>query len=416
MRALIYITALFVSYSLQAQIPTNDYRSQVVEYSQSLKSAEAEIDYSTHSVAYAKTSRLPQLSASGNFRYLLRHEQGIKPTGILVEPTIVQTIYSGGTNRALIEQAELSRGIALCDIEYTLLEVEYAASYAYWSLWAMERYRSSVEEYVRQISSVLGAIEHRYHEGYTTKGDLLMITSQLNEARYQLTSIDQSYQIALQNFNLLRGFALDDKVSMQTIEPDTLSHPRRTSIDEVVSSRPDYRAAQLSEEHSRAATRSVKGSYNPQLTGGVTGSWYTHAPNYDHSTTLDGFAYLTLSVPIYRFGERRKAVSRSRSLERVSAIAIEACHDQIISEESNAWTSIVTTHAQLSTARRSLAIATENLEISTYSYNEGLVSIVELMQAQTSWISIYTNAIESLFNYQISLAAYNKATGKIFND
>ncbi|MFR9651984.1 MAG: TolC family protein [Rikenellaceae bacterium] len=413
MKKILYIAPIFLSLTLQAQIPTDDYRQQVIAYSMELKSAEAAIDYATQTIAYNKRSRLPQLSASGNFRYLLHNEQGIKPTGIAIEPTIVQTIYSGGSNISQIKQAELSREIALCDAEYTMLEVEYAADYAYWNLWAMERYVASVEQYVSQIKGVRQAIKYRYDEGYTTKGDLLMITSQLNEAEYQLTTIKQSYLIALQDFNILRGFTLSLDVNMESIKPDTTALLHRASIDQIIDARPDYKAAILTEQQSQEATRQVKGSYNPQLTAGVSGSWYTHTPNYDHSTTLDGFAYLSLSVPIYRFGERRKAVARSQALERVNTYAIRSTQDMIVSEEASAWTSIVTSYAQLSTAKQSLTIASENLEISTYSYNEGLISIVELMQAQTSWINIFANSIESLFNYQIALSAYYKATGGV---
>ncbi len=409
MRNILLIITLFVT-PLSAQITPENYREQVLDYSIDLKSARSQIEYYEEGVALTKKSRLPQLSASGDFRYLIRQQQGIKPTGILVEPTIVQTIYGGGSNIAQIEQAELSHQIAMCDEQFTLLEVEYAADYAYWSLWAMGRYMRAVDEYVGLIHKELSAIEYRVDEGYTTKGDLLMITSQLSEAEYQLTTIQQSYLVAQHNFNTLRGFDPQVEMSMEGIRPDTLNYALRAEIGEVIASRPDYQASRLDEKLNVAATRQIKGNYNPQLTGGVRGSWYTHAPNYDHSMTLDGLAYIQLSVPIFHFGERRRAVAQSKAKEQISINTTHSVEDQIVQEEVNAWTAIVTSYAQLDSAERSLNIATENLEISTYSYNEGLVSVVELMQAQASWIALYSNAIESHFNYQIALAQYRKVS------
>ncbi len=67
----------------------------------------------------------------------------------------------------------------------------------------------------------------------------------------------------------------------------------------------------------------------------------------------------------------------------------------------------------MSAATRSLNIASENLEISTYSYNEGLVSIVDLMTAQISWMQLYTNAINSEYSYQLALASYQKVVGRV---
>ena len=42
-------------------------------------------------------------------------------------------------------------------------------------------------------------------EGYIAKGDVLMIDARLSEAEYSLVNAEQSYEVALHNFNILRG-------------------------------------------------------------------------------------------------------------------------------------------------------------------------------------------------------------------
>ena len=59
---------------------------------------------------------------------------------------------------------------------------------------------------------------------------------------------------------------------------------------------------------------------------------------------------------------------------------------------------------------RNLEIAGENLDISTYSYNEGQATVLDVLQAQISWIQIYTNAITARFNYAVAVSAYMKIT------
>jgi outer membrane protein TolC len=53
-----------------------------------------------------------------------------------------------------------------------------------------------------------------------------------------------------------------------------------------------------------------------------------------------------------------------------------------------------------------LEIAGENLQVSTYSYNEGRATLLEVLQAQISWMQIYTNAITARFNYAVAVSAY----------
>ena len=61
-------------------------------------------------------------------------------------------------------------------------------------------------------------------------------------------------------------------------------------------------------------------------------------------------------------------------------------------------------------ALRTLKIAGENLDSSTYSYNEGQATILDVLQAQLSWIQIYTNTITAQFNYAVAVPAYKRIT------
>ncbi len=66
--------------------------------------------------------------------------------------------------------------------------------------------------------------------------------------------------------------------------------------------------------------------------------------------------------------------------------------------------------AQVGATEYNLRIAGENLEISTYSYGEGLATILDVMQAQLSWIQIYTNAIQAHYSYAVAVADYRRIT------
>jgi outer membrane protein TolC len=57
-----------------------------------------------------------------------------------------------------------------------------------------------------------------------------------------------------------------------------------------------------------------------------------------------------------------------------------------------------------------LDIAGENLTISTYSYSEGRATVLDVLQAQISWIQIYTNAITARFDYAVAVSAYMRTT------
>ncbi len=395
-----------------AQLTPQEYQDQVVGYSWTLKGAQNSVEQSEQSVAYTRTLLLPKLSASGSYRYFLRHYDGQKPWSVALEPQVVQTIYGGGVVRAEVEKANLTYQAAICSADFTQLEVIYAAEYAYWNYWAMNRYYLVMRQYVAIIEDQSKKIRHKYEEGYTSKGDLLMMESRLSEAEYELISADKTRLEALYNLNILRGITPADTVSVVRLELSDYHTPQRLPIEQVILNRPDYKAMLLKEQIAQQETRSVRGGYNPTIQGGVAGGLRSYTPNIDGDTYVDGSIYVSLSIPIYRFGERRKAVAISKSSERQAMMNSGALLDEIIQDESNAWLAVVESRAQIDVATNSLNIASDNLDISTYSYNEGLVSILDLMQAQISWMQIYTNAISSEYNYLVALAYYNRTVAQ----
>lgn len=408
------LVALFALFEARGEpISPSQYRDEVTSYSITLKQAQNSAVTAEQSYTLSKVARLPQLLASGIFSQRFRHFEGQKEWALSLEPRVVQTIYGGGVIAADIEGKRLLHEAAICTEMFTLLEVIYAADYAYWNYWAMDRYKRVMMEYVAIIESQTGAIERRYSEGYTSKGDLLMMQSRLAEAEFELISAEQNRFTSQHNLNTLRGVSPSDSVTLVGHSEELLRVPSRISVEELFDRRPDLAAALLDESYAAQQVKAVKGGYNPTLTGGVTGSLRSYTPNVSGDTYLDGSIYVELSLPIYHFGERRKATAIYKSAERSYALTTAALRDEIEQEESNAWVAIVESREKMLIATHSLDISSENLQISTYSYNEGLVSIVDLLQAQISWIQSYTNSITSEYDYQLSLAAYRKVIAKI---
>lgn len=87
-------------------------------------------------------------------------------------------------------------------------------------------------------------------------------------------------------------------------------------------------------------------------------------------------------------------------------------HDDIVRQESDGWTSVVVSGAQVASSEESLRIAGENLEISTYSYSEGLTTILDVMQAQLSWIQLYSNSIRAHYDYAVAVSDYLRITAR----
>lgn len=410
MKRLLVIALLLVQ-DITAQ-SLDDYCRAVAAYSRTLKSASTVVDAAMSAERESRTGYLPQFSAAGRFSIDARRRDDEKRWRFSLEPEIVQRIYRGGAVRAAVESASLEVDAALCDEEYIRLEVRYAADYAYWNLSAAALYEASMREYVNIIRSLKRVVDERFDEGLIARGDVLMIDTRLSEAEFELIAAEQRSEVALHNFNILRGEHPDTTVGLSESIRDSMPMPRRVMPDDVLGRRPDYAAMQLRADKAAVGVRAARAPYNPQIDVGVSGSWQPESPNRSGRTRIEGLGFVSLSVPIFHWGERRYAVRRARAVQRHAEWEAAALHDDIAREESNAWTVLVRSRAQVATSDESLRIAGENLALGTYSYGEGLATVLDVLQAQLSWIQIYTNAIDARFDYALAIAEYARTTGQ----
>lgn len=409
------LTLLFVaiSYTTQAQITLQQYRSSVIDYSHTLRRAEATTEGAEADMQLARKEMLPSLGVSSEVNYDLRVGDKARAVSWSMRADVVQPIFYGGVIHATKERAEMLWNEALSREQSAMLDVIYDADVAYWTLSRAEIYYRAIEDYRSIVASLRDVAAHRFEEGYTSKSDLLQVESRLSDAEYQLSRAKQQWMQALHNFNVMRGGDPTDVISLAESILDTMYLPEREDVAEVVSSHPDYVAAIASREASRWAVKVARAAYLPNVGAGIYGLWYPKTPNVRGAgTRLDGGVTLTMTTPIYHFGERRQAMRSARSNLRRAELLAEDIADEIVLNESNGWTNLVSTLERVEAVRHNLNLATENLEISTYAYGEGLGTILDVLQAQLSWLQIYNNAIAAQYDYALAIAAYQYIIGE----
>lgn len=411
-RCLMTVTLVVTVLTAQAQITLEEYRASVMEYSWTLKNRNSQSEEARENMGRAKTGFLPSLAANGSFSVQFRHVEGVRRWDFALQPQIIQTLYAGGAVRAAWKGAKLDYDIALCNEAFAMLDVRYAADYAYWTLSAMAQYFESVRRYVEIIRSLKEVVDARFAEGYIAKGDVLQIDSRLSEAEYELSVAEQNYSVAMHNFNILRGERLDAEVLLAQTIRDSIPLPSRVPVENIVASRPDYAAADLVRRRAEVAVRSARAPFNPQIGVGVGGGWAPYSPNRTGQTQINGSLFAQVSVPIFHWGERHRVVAAAREHARQSGFAQSQLYDDIMREEMNGWITLVDSNAQVSTSMRSMLIARENLEISTYSYSEGVTTILDVLQAQISWLQLYTNTITAQYNYAVAVSDYERITAR----
>lgn len=391
---------------LWAQMSLHAYREMVYTHSTEMRKAEAATSRAYSNMRIAHTDFLPSLSASGSFTTAFRRTGDADLWGFTLQPQVEQVLYGGGAVRAAYRQAQTNYESSQYGEQLAHLNIRYAADYAYWSVSAMKLYMAATDEYVGFISALYRIVEERFREGYVAKGDMLQVEARLSEARYSQIVARNNYEVALHRFYNLLGVEDSQDVELTNTILDTIAMPQRIGAEEILMRRPDMRMAELSILAAEQGISIARAQYNPRLTAGVRGSWQTYSPNTSAKTYLDGALVVGVSVPIFHWGERRQTVNVAQMAVRRANSELTQLRRDALHEEADGWSALTSSYSQMQSSLRNVEIASENLSISTYSYNEGQATVLDVLQAQISWIQLYSNAITARFNYAVAVSEY----------
>lgn len=396
-----------------AQITLDDYCTMVEDYNIALQQSTLSIERTEAEWQRARRGHLPTLSMGRQAVVDFARNIDGRRWSWSTSADIEQSIYRGGKISASARRAELEHEISILQHEMVCRGVRLSAEQAYWRLSHAEEYRKSMEEYVAIIESLRSIIKYRYEEGYSAKGDLLQIESRLSAARYELSQAEEAYDIALHGFNSLYSSNISASATLAETILSPTTKPQRTDIDTMLWSHPEYRTAQLRAQQAHADIKIARAPFLPQIGMSIYGSLQPTLPHTAASKIeAGGGAVLNFSTLIYHFGERRQAVNAAKSAQLSSELDVENIADNLCLIEQDSWTNIERTEQRVASARQSLRIAHENLDISTYAYNEGQTTIVDVLQAQISWLEAYRNMLSAHYDHHMAVAEYRYIVGE----
>ena len=121
--------------------------------------------------------------------------------------------------------------------------------------------------------------------------------------------------------------------------------------------------------------------------------------------------FATLRVPVFHWGARFKAKAAQKALLLGKEFALADTFDRVSQELARAWSNLQENERQLALAEENKRLAEVNLDLNTYSYNQGSLTILDVLSAQLTWIQAYTNLIQKYYEQKVYVADYRKVAG-----
>lgn len=371
------------------------YRIMALSYSHDVKAAEKNIAASLEVEKSARADLKPKLSGIANFQYtgnpmelsldipsmgLSKTVEG-KQLNYGASLSILQPVYTGGRVLESIRMAQHQQSFADNQAEAVNAAVCYQTDIQYWSTVARHEIVAVAEDFRNSMAALVKTIRERVEVGLVDPQDLLMAEVKLNEAEYQLLQAKSNFETGRMALNSMIGVQLENPTEVDMLIPMVVTND--SVWISVGIARPEIRMAYDQIQIAESSKRLNDARFKPQFYIGVDGSY--SSPGYNFKKDLDpNYAvYAKVSVPIFEWGKRRSEKRASSLRVGMAEDNLNKVTDQVELEVGVARKALAQAIERVHLSESSLTKAEENEAKAIERYNEGKVSIVEVIDAQT---------------------------------
>ena len=177
---------------------------------------------------------------------------------------------------------------------------------------------------------------------------------------------------------------------------------------------PDIRAAQAMVSAQQFELKSAKAGYFPILSFdyfyGIDANQYA-IWNRDHERNLGSVAQATLTVPVWNWGATRSKVRQSDLRLQQARLDLSLAQRQLLANLDAFYLEAQAANAQVESLRHSVDLAGESLRLTLLRYEAGEVTVLEVVDAQSTLAQARNAYDDGLVRYRVGLAQLQTLTG-----
>ncbi len=334
---------------------------------------------------------------------------------------LTQPLYMGGAIKAANDAAAISEDLARNNVEAKRQNVLFAVDNAYWLAVSLKNKERLAKQYLALIQKLETDVQKMIREGVATRSDGLKVNVAVNTADLQVAKVEDAVALTKMALCELCGLTLDGDLQLADegegqLIPDYVTMPA-TETDTAYEARPVVRMMENMVSLTEQNTKLVKALYLPHVV--LTGGYTVSNPN-----VFNGFEKkfagvwnigVVAQVPIWNWGESKYRVRSARTMTAIANMELQDLRSKIDLEVEQCKFRLKEAHRKLNTARKNMSNAEENLRCANVGFKEGVMTVTDVMSAQTAWLSSQTQMLDAEIDVRLGNVALNKALGRINN-
>ena len=345
----------------------------------------------------------------------------------IVAVTLTQPIYMGGKIRAYNKITQYAEEAAGTLYDKELQDIIVEVDEAYWNLVALYSKKKLAEGYKALVDKLEGDVEKLVKEGMATKADLLSVKVKVNEAGVTLIQVNNGIELSRMNLCRICGLDMNEPVEVEDAideknqnanimgQVDMFSSKSDNLVQQAESNRKELQALGLQNRIYDEKIKLARAEYLPKVA--LMGGYLASNPSVFNSfeCKMKGMwnVGITLNVPILTWGDRSYKVKSAKAEALMHRYETEEVKEKIELQVNQCRQKLQESMERYQTTLRSVDEAEENLRYANLGMKEGVITLSNVMEAQTAWLKAKSEWVNAQVDVRLANLYLRKAVGSI---
>lgn len=379
---------------------------------------EQELKVSTANILGARSEFLPHVNLDGAYT----HNDKVFAQNIFtgynndnkISLFAIESVYSGGKNLANLRQSQLNLKASEETLRAKKLDIEFEAKRLYFGLLlAYESARIAREAFDQAIAHYKD-VEKMFNQGVSSRFDLLQSKVQVSLLEPEVVKSKNDIDSLKAELNKLLSRDVNTLIKInEKLECSFIDIKEHEFLKAAYLDKPEMRLKSLGIDIDKWSIEMAKSGYRPQID---LGAGYTYRSNNLGNILENKYknwsAGVSVSIPVFEGFSTKAKVDAARARYTQAKLDKDNLADQISVDIRNSCLNLKEAEAIIQSQKDNVSVAAEALRIAEVSYANGVVTNLDVLDAQVSLAQIQKNLAESIYDYLMAQAYLDRNMAK----
>lgn len=332
--------------------------------------------------------------------------------------SLVQPVFMGGKIVNYNQITKFAKQLAESMNNLQLQDLIYKTDETYWQVISLVNKKKLADAYVDLLRKMDSDVTAMIYEGVATEADGLSVKVKLNEAEMAQTKVENGLALTRMLLAQICGLSLEEDLSLADEKLDNFpveTTQASADLNEAFMNRNELRGLDLATKIYKRKERIALAEMLPNVA--LAANYFVTNPNVFNGFKND-FAGMfnvgvMVKVPLSGWWEGTYRRNSAKAETRIKTLEWQDAREKIELQVNQSVYKVNEAGKKLIASSRNMENAEENLRRANFGFEEGVIPALNLMEAQTAWVSARSSLIDAQIEVKLTEVYLSKALGKL---